>query len=151
MVLKFIDYFQMLSLTAMKLHSMLASMGYNSRGFSGRDPLMLRRFVRMATTYSSATPGPIELSICQKVTDALNPSHLKVANDSKKHAHHEGMVGADNVKESHFRLEIVLDKFQGLNLPARHRLVYGLLDDEFQNKGLHALQLKTKTPTEWDK
>lgn len=107
----------------------------------------------MATTpiYSSATPGPIELSIALKLSSALGPSHFKVANDSSKHSHHAGMQGASNVRESHFRLEIVLDKFDGLNLPARHRLVYGLLDDEFKNQGLHALQLKTKTPAEWEK
>lgn len=112
---------------------------------------MLRRFVRMVTTYSSAEPHPMEVGICDKIERALNPTHLKVANDSLKHAHHAGLRGATNTTASHFRLEIVLSEFEGMNLPKRHRLVYGLLDDEFKNMGLHALQLKTKTPEEWQK
>lgn len=33
----------------------------------------------------------------------------------------------------------------------RHRMIYSLLNDELQNKGLHALTLKTKTQTEMEK
>lgn len=97
---------------------------------------------------SSETPGPIETGIVSKIVDQLNPSYIKVANDSQKHAHHAGLRGATNVTESHFRLEIVSEDFAGKNMPSRHRLVYQILDDEFKNKGLHALQMKTKTTSE---
>lgn len=99
----------------------------------------------------SKIAGPIENSIVEKITLSLSPTFLKVANDSHKHSHHQAMQTASNIKESHFRLEIVSDKFLGKNMPARHRLVYLLLEDEFQNKGLHALQMKTKTVEEAEK
>ena len=36
------------------------------------------------------------------------------------------------------------EAFAGMNMVARHRLVYGLLDQEIKD-GVHALSLKTKT------
>ncbi|CAH2447369.1 hypothetical protein PP7435_CHR1-1489 [Komagataella phaffii CBS 7435] len=94
---------------------------------------------------------PIEQAIKTKITGAFQPVHLAVKNDSSKHAHHAGLRGATNVTESHFRLTIVSDAFAGKALPARHRMVYTLLDEEIKEKGVHAVQLKTKTPTEWEK
>ena len=36
--------------------------------------------------------------------------------------------------------------------PARHRMVYALLDEELKREGgIHALQLRTKTPEEQEK
>lgn len=104
-----------------------------------------------ASIINSKTPGPIELSITEKLINNFSPPYLKIANDSHKHSHHEGMVGASNIRESHFRVDIISDKFIGLNMPSRHRLIYKLLDDEFKNKGLHALQMKTKTNDEVNK
>lgn len=98
--------------------------------------------------YSSPTPGPIELEIATKISAELNPSFLKINNDSLKHAHHAGIRGATNITESHFSLEIISDMFAGKNMPSRHRLIYLLLDDEFKTKGLHALLMKTKTSNE---
>lgn len=100
------------------------------------------------TVITSDVKGPVEESIVEKLVAKFNPSYLKIANDSHKHSHHAGMKGASNVKESHFRIEIISDEFTGLNMPSRHRLVYALLDDEIKNKGVHALQMKTKTDAE---
>ena len=58
------------------------------------------------------------------------------------------VLEVQNKTESHFRLEIVSDVFEGKSLPARHRLVYSLLANELKNDGVHALQMKTKTPEE---
>jgi BolA protein len=33
----------------------------------------------------------------------------------------------------------------------RHRVIYSLLNDELQNKGLHALSIKAKTSAELEK
>ncbi|CDK27857.1 unnamed protein product [Kuraishia capsulata CBS 1993] len=104
-----------------------------------------------AAAGKSAESGPIELCIRSKIQDALKPVFLDMANDSWKHAHHAGIRGATNVTESHFNVTIVSDEFEGKNLPARHRLVYKLLEEELNEKGVHALQLKTKTPREWEK
>lgn len=52
-------------------------------------------------------------------------------------------------KETHFRLEIVSGAFAGLRQLQRHRLVNGILKEELEMvNGVHALQLKTKTPEE---
>lgn len=46
-------------------------------------------------------------------------------------------------------MEITSAKFEGLRLPARHRLVYDLVKEEMQREGgLHALQMKTRTEEE---
>lgn len=49
-------------------------------------------------------------------------------------------------------VNIVSESFKGKMQPARHRLVYALLKDEMAAEGgIHALQLKTRTPEEEEK
>jgi len=75
------------------------------------------------------------------------------------------MVG-NTSKETHFRFAlrfcsqtlqpvttssvvVTSDAFRSKLQPARHRMVYGLLKQEMaQEGGIHALQLKTRTPEE---
>lgn len=46
-------------------------------------------------------------------------------------------------------VEITSPSFQSKPQPARHRMVYALLKDEMEQQGgIHALQLRTKTPEE---
>ena len=55
-------------------------------------------------------------------------------------------------QETHFRIDVVSYEFAGRRQPARHRMVYTLLKEELEKEGgIHALQLKTKTPVEWEK
>jgi stress-induced morphogen len=63
------------------------------------------------------------------------------------HAGHAGNPHGGADAETHFRVEVVSDAFNGLPLVARHRLVYAALKTELA-QGLHALALKTKTPAE---
>ena len=52
-------------------------------------------------------------------------------------------------QETHFRLVITSDTFKSKMQPARHRMVYALLKEELEREGgIHALQLKTRTPEE---
>ena len=61
------------------------------------------------------------------------------------------MAGSTS-QETHFALSIVSDAFKSKMQPARHRMVYSLLDDELKREGgIHALQLRTKTPEEEEK
>ncbi|KAK4112028.1 bola-like protein [Canariomyces notabilis] len=91
---------------------------------------------------------PIEDSIREKLTTALQPTTLEIYNDSHLHAHHQAMQGVTS-KETHFRLVITSEAFQSKMQPARHRLVYSLLKDELAREGgIHALQLRTMTPQE---
>ncbi|KAH3672101.1 hypothetical protein WICPIJ_010145 [Wickerhamomyces pijperi] len=113
--------------------------------------MSLRAILRKMSTTATSQIGPIEQTILSKLTTEFQPSFLQIHNDSYKHAHHAGLRGASNVTESHFRIDMVSDKFEGLNLPKRHRLVYALLDEEMKEKGVHALQMKLKTEKESQK
>ena len=43
---------------------------------------------------------------------------------------------------------IVSEQFEGLNSLQRHKLVLGALKDHFKSGELHALSLRTKSPSE---
>lgn len=75
----------------------------------------------------------------------LNPVELQVEDISYQHAGHVGVKGSDG--ETHFNLKIVSNEFQGKSLVKRHRMIYGLLQDELEG-GLHALSIIAKTPAE---
>ena len=67
------------------------------------------------------------------------------------HAHHKAMQGSTS-RETHFRIVITSDAFRSKMQPARHRMVYALLKEELEKEGgVHALQLKTRTPEEEEK
>ena len=84
----------------------------------------------------------------QQITHALNPSNLEIYNDSSMHAHHRAMKDTVS-KETHFRLVITSEAFRTKMQPARHRMVYALLKEELERPGgIHALQLRTRTPEE---
>ncbi|MCJ1470928.1 hypothetical protein MMC07_009576 [Pseudocyphellaria aurata] len=94
---------------------------------------------------------PVEDAIRLKVNTALQPTKLEIYNDSSKHAHHKAMEGSVS-KETHFRLSITSEAFQAKMQPARHRIVYALLKEELDRPGgIHALQLRTRTPEEEEK
>ncbi|QLQ81731.1 hypothetical protein HG537_0F04920 [Torulaspora globosa] len=109
---------------------------------------MLRR---LATRTMSIAPdrsiqGPTAQSITNKIRASFpDLSHFALFNDSYKHAGHQGIADSNNRTESHFRLELASDRFLGMNLPSRHRLVYGLLAEELGPGRVHALQLTTRT------
>ncbi|KAG9557613.1 hypothetical protein KCU71_g18128, partial [Aureobasidium melanogenum] len=116
---------------------------------------MLRRFVASASrrpyTTMTSSMTPMEDAIRRKVTQELKPTSLEIFNDSHKHAHHKAMAGVTS-RETHFRVNIVSDAFKSKMQPARHRMVYTLLKDEMAAEGgIHALQLKTRTPEEEEK
>ena len=100
-----------------------------------------------------ATYGPIGESIEKKIAEELSPEVLVVNDDSEKHANHKGLHdGHAGVRsnESHFSVTVVSEQFAGMTPIKRHRLVNSILQKEFDD-GLHALQLSTKTPAEWEK
>ncbi|KAK9342591.1 bola protein [Lipomyces starkeyi] len=117
-------------------------------------------FLHNMSTEASAAPDkvpnfgdsetPYEDKIRWVLTQNLKPTYLKIHNDSHKHAHHAPM--RDSVSpETHFRLEIVSEAFEGKRLPMRHRLVYQMFSKEMNAEGgIHAMQLLTLTPKEWE-
>ena len=83
----------------------------------------------------------IQQTITDKLQQAFLPEHLDVINESHMHNVPEG-------SESHFKVVIVSNDFDGKMLVARHRLVNKVLEDEL-NGGIHALALHTMTMQEW--
>ena len=117
--------------------------GRSSAAARGPRPLPMLR----------ATYGPIGESIEKKIAEELAPEVLVVNDDSEKHANHKGLHdGHAGVRsnESHFSVTVVSEQFAGMTPIKRHRLVNSILQKEFDD-GLHALQLSTKTPAEWEK
>ena len=84
----------------------------------------------------------VQIEIEAKLTAALQPSHLEVINESSNHNVPPG-------SESHFKVVIVSQAFDGKMLVARHRMINEILADELQHK-IHALALHTYTVAEWD-
>ncbi len=83
----------------------------------------------------------VQESIQTKIATALAPSHLEVFNESHMHSVPPG-------SESHFRVVVVSDRFEGLPLVRRHQTVNQILEREFEG-GLHALSMQTLTGAEW--
>jgi BolA protein len=81
------------------------------------------------------------LSVIQsKIEEALHPLHLEVENESHMHNVPAG-------SESHFKILVVSDQFNGLMLIKRHRMINEILSNEL--KQIHAMALHTMTPDEW--
>ncbi|KAF2427504.1 bola-like protein [Tothia fuscella] len=99
----------------------------------------------------SLSMTPMQDAMTVKISEALRPTALEIFNDSHLHSHHKAMQGSTS-KETHFRVSIVSPAFQSKMQPARHRMVYSLLKEEMaQDGGIHALQLRTRTPEEEDR
>ena len=81
--------------------------------------------------------------IRQRLTEALEPETLDIEDDSASHAGHARAGGG-----GHFNVIIISDKFSGLNLIKRHRLVYDAVAD-IMNTEIHALSMKTYSPDEF--
>jgi BolA protein len=78
------------------------------------------------------------------LTQALQPARLEVHDDSEMHRGHGGYREGG---ETHFRVLVVSDRFQGMSRVARQRLVYDTLSAELTER-VHALQLTCRTPEE---
>ena len=85
----------------------------------------------------------VQETIENKITEALSPSYLTVMNESYMHSVPPG-------SESHFKLVIVTDSFDGVPRVRRHQTVNGILKDELAGP-LHALSMETLTPKEWER
>lgn len=83
----------------------------------------------------------MQAHIEQQLQQGLSPSWLEVVNESHMHRVAPG-------SESHFKVVVVSERFSGLRLLARHRLVNQLLAEALAG-GVHALALHTYTPAEW--
>lgn len=81
-------------------------------------------------------------TITEKLNQAFSPEHLEVSNESHMHS--------GPATESHFKVVLVCNSFEGKMLIARHRMVNKILEEELSG-GIHALALHTMTMAEWFK
>ncbi len=83
----------------------------------------------------------VQQNIETKIAAALAPSHLEVVDESHMHSVPPG-------SESHFRVVVVSERFEGLPLVRRHQTVNQILEQELR-ESLHALSMQTLTAAEW--
>jgi BolA protein len=102
----------------------------------------------MQTNYIGAmqtiATGPIASEITARLTEALDPTHLEVINDSGRHAGHSGDNGTG---ESHFTVVIESRAFEGRSRVERQRLVNRALSDLLVER-VHALAIRARAPGE---
>jgi BolA family transcriptional regulator, general stress-responsive regulator len=84
----------------------------------------------------------VQTRIEEKLTRELAPKALVVENESKNH-------GVPPGSETHFKVTVVSERFEGLGRVDRHKLVYAILRDEIAG-GVHALTITSRTAAEWE-
>ena len=85
----------------------------------------------------------IEERIRTKLSEAFEPAHLAVVNESNEHNVPPG-------SETHFMIVVVSEQFEGMSRISRQRKIYEVLDQELKD-GVHALSQRTYSPAEWKK
>ena len=82
--------------------------------------------------------------ITRKLTEAFAPESLNVVDESDQH---EGHAGHRPGGQTHFRIYIVAEAFQGKSRLDRHRMINSTLAEELAG-GVHALAIHAKAPGE---
>lgn len=93
-------------------------------------------------TIMSAAAGPRQALIEERLADAFAPTFLDVQNTSH----------GQKSDESHFKVVVVSEKFEGTRLVGRHRAINSAVSEADGSLGFHSLEIgAAKTPSEWDK
>jgi len=87
-------------------------------------------------------PTNMQETIHGKLVDTFSPVFLELVNESNNHNVAPG-------SESHFRVTLVCEAFEGCTLIQRHRLVNECLQEELAGQ-IHALALHTFTRDQWN-
>ena len=60
----------------------------------------------------------------------------------------DSQVKVENLKgNDHLQVTVISTKFNGLSLIKQHQLVYSALKEELASEAIHALAIKTETPS----
>ena len=105
----------------------------------------LRRINGILKSYFESPEG-LHMRLEQQLTERLNtlqPSHLEVSNESAGHG------GYFPGKESHFKVVVVSEEFQGLRLAQRHQKIYAVAAELMSPGKIHALAIHAYIPSEW--
>jgi BolA protein len=79
----------------------------------------------------------------ERLRAALQPLELEIVDDSHLHAGHAG--AADG--RGHFSVHVISERFAGLPVVRRHRLVYAAVGD-MMITDIHALSIRALAPGE---
>lgn len=82
----------------------------------------------------------MQTHIEENLTAGLSPTFLQVENESHMHS--------GPATDSHFKVTVVSEQFEGQMLIKRHRAVNALLEDALANH-IHALTIHAMTPDEY--
>ncbi len=84
--------------------------------------------------------------IDKTLREQLDAQHVEILDESYLHRGHKAAGGG-----GHYSVKVVSERFEGVNLIDRNRMVYSALDDQINGtpKLIHALQIKTYTPDQW--
>ena len=83
----------------------------------------------------------LEILLRNALMKSLDPSVLDLENESHGH-------NVPKNSETHFRLVVVSQMFEGLSRVKRHQLVYKVAHEALE-KGVHALAMQCFTESEW--
>lgn len=86
----------------------------------------------------------VEDIIRRKLTEAFHPARLEIENESHLHKGHHG---SPHTGESHYRVLLAAEAFEGINRVERQRKIYAVLSEELAGP-VHALALTAVTPAE---
>ena len=86
--------------------------------------------------------GEVKDEIERRLRENFAPTHLTVSDDSEKH---HGHAGHDPRGESHFSVEIISIRFEGLSRVECQRAVNRALADLLEER-VHALAIKASAP-----
>jgi BolA protein len=79
--------------------------------------------------------------------EKLEAQHVAIIDESHRHRGHKAAGGG-----GHYHLTVVSPQFESVNAIDQRRLVYSALDEQISGtpKLIHALQIKTLTPEQWE-
>lgn len=83
----------------------------------------------------------VEQSISALLEQTFQPKHMELTNESHMHS-------VPPNSETHFKLVLVAEQFDGLSKVKRQQSVYATLA-EYMNNPVHALAMHTYSPNEW--
>lgn len=82
-------------------------------------------------------------TIENKMKEFLEAVYVEVIDESWKHAGHAAATGG-----GHYILRVASEKFEGVSLVNRNRMVFEILKEEMK-EDIHGFIVKALTPDEW--
>ncbi|XP_058057438.1 bolA-like protein DDB_G0274169 [Anopheles bellator] len=118
-------------------------MNYLLAGSASKRVISCVKSAWLRTLSTEMEGGLIENAIRAGLLKELSPVHVEVVNESYMHNVRKG-------SETHFKVLVVSQKFEGMPLIKRHRLVNDIVKTQLEGDFVHALSIVAKTPQQWD-